>query len=427
MKVLIECGAYHLRNAGDNAMLRVCATRIRERFPDSELHVLTNSHSRLTSLIPYAIAASDYAEERDAVVGLSKRKFAATMPHFARVVKSHLPQRILRTWPRHHFNRHRRNIEQLATFHHLGDIVSKFDLVVATGGGYLTDFHSAQALRVLWTLRIAQLCNVPTTLFGQGIGPIAKGLVDCLAADVVPNADLVGLREGVHGLGQIAAWNVSLDRVEVTGDDALELAIRTNHRGIGELLGFNVRVAGYAGVTSTDADFISRIVSSFARSKRIEIEPLLITTNAGESDQAALEKVQTAPALARSGDEISDLADAVGRCRIIVTGSYHAAVFALAQGVPAIGIVGSEYYQHKFDGLAGLFGDACRVYRLHRHGQNDLARQMELLWEVSPQMSNSLREAAVAQVARGNLLYDRLINLMTSRTHVDRREKAGCA
>ena len=46
----------------------------------------------------------------------------------------------------------------------------------------------------------------------------------------------------------------------------------------------------------------------------------------------------------------------ISRCRAVVTGSYHAAVFALAQGIPAVGLTGSAYYDAKFAGLADQFG-----------------------------------------------------------------------
>ena len=56
--------------------------------------------------------------------------------------------------------------------------------------------------------------------------------------------------------------------------------------------------------------------------------------------------------------------DEIKHCRLVVTGSYHAGVFALAQGIPVIGLVATEYYQWKFDGLAHQFGEGCRVLRV---------------------------------------------------------------
>ena len=45
----------------------------------------------------------------------------------------------------------------------------------------------------------------------------------------------------------------------------------------------------------------------------------------------------------------------VSACRMVVTGSYHAAVFALSQGIPALTISKSAYYDSKFNGLGDMF------------------------------------------------------------------------
>ena len=45
----------------------------------------------------------------------------------------------------------------------------------------------------------------------------------------------------------------------------------------------------------------------------------------------------------------------------MVTGSYHAAVFALALGIPVVALTGSDYYEAKFTGLADQFGLGCQI------------------------------------------------------------------
>jgi polysaccharide pyruvyl transferase WcaK-like protein len=59
-----------------------------------------------------------------------------------------------------------------------------------------------------------------------------------------------------------------------------------------------------------------------------------------------------------------ELGAAAACCRVIVTGSYHAAVFGLAQGVPAVCLTKSSYYDAKFRGLQALFPGACFVVSL---------------------------------------------------------------
>ena len=47
-----------------------------------------------------------------------------------------------------------------------------------------------------------------------------------------------------------------------------------------------------------------------------------------------------------------------------MTGAYHAAVFALAQGIPVVCLSNSPYYLAKFQGLEDLFGVGCTIVTL---------------------------------------------------------------
>ena len=68
------------------------------------------------------------------------------------------------------------------------------------------------------------------------------------------------------------------------------------------------------------------------------------------------------------------LARQVGRCRIVVSGAYHVAVFALAQGIPVVGLSSSRYYDDKFEGLAAMFGTGLELVRLDGDDVEDRLR-----------------------------------------------------
>ena len=65
-----------------------------------------------------------------------------------------------------------------------------------------------------------------------------------------------------------------------------------------------------------------------------------------ESDSSSIQAVpdvgeRGATSQCRSAEQVVRMA---GRCRTVFTGSYHAAVFALAQGTPVVAIAASPYY-----------------------------------------------------------------------------------
>jgi colanic acid/amylovoran biosynthesis protein len=91
-----------------------------------------------------------------------------------------------------------------------------------------------------------------------------------------------------------------------------------------------------------------------------------------------------------------------------VTGSYHAAVFGLAQGVPAVCLTRSRYYDAKFAGLQALFPEACSVVSLD---ESDFAGRLraviEQAWQLPGTVRAAARNAAAGQRAAGRDAYAR--------------------
>ncbi|MGH9559873.1 MAG: hypothetical protein ACRD3S_00330, partial [Terracidiphilus sp.] len=89
-----------------------------------------------------------------------------------------------------------------------------------------------------------------------------------------------------------------------------------------------------------------------------------------------------------------------------VTGSYHAGVFALAQGIPVVGLIRSAYYEQKFKGLQAQFPGGCRVLDLRTPLRSEAIRDATLdALESADGMRESLLAAAAEQVALSREAY----------------------
>ena len=99
----------------------------------------------------------------------------------------------------------------------------------------------------------------------------------------------------------------------------------------------------------------------------------------------------------------------VGKCRIVVTGAYHAAVFALAQGIPVVGFAKSTYVREKFLGLADQFGTGCETVDLDAP---DFAVQLETAmtnaWLSATTVRAQLLKAAERQIESSYAAYQRV-------------------
>ncbi len=254
--------------------------------------------------------------------------------------------------------------------------VAEADLVIAQGGGYLADNDLYQAHRTLNLLEHAQALGIPSIMSGQGIGPIRDRELLRRAAEVLPGVDLINLREGVRGPKLLADLGVPTERVEVTGDDAVEFAYRLRRAEIGADLGLCLR-----------------------DSERQRFAP----------------ELPHAVDIARGGSA-EEVARRVSRCRVLVTSTYHLAVFALSQGIPAVVVTDSEYSDDRSYGLADMFGAGLRVVRSGvDHLESELPQAVRELWEFAPELRDTLQQRAVEQIDSVRAGLDRVFRLVEQR------------
>lgn len=398
MRILIDHGQYDHLNMGDVAMLQACAAQLYGEWPGAEIMVLTKSPCRLLEYCPGATPISLAYAQAPAIRHLprsirfaSERWSKVALPHLSNARPSK-----------------RSRAEQPRT---LIQAVRAADLVVAGGGGYIADMWSRHAIGVLRLMRLAQHFGKPTAMFGQGLGPITQPALRTRASAVFPHLAVLGLREGQLGHGLALELGAKPAAVTITGDDALAVI---PDKGIadGRALGINLRVADYAGVNSSDAQAISRLLVRLAQDLEIPIEPLPISYQPADSDVAAIDTLVAGGRSDVSSGELPTtdaLAACAANCRAIVTGSYHAAVFGLAQGVPAVCLTKSPYYDAKFAGLKQLFPTACSVLSVTEPNfDSRLSKAIAVAWNLPRSAREAALHSAISQRESGRKAYTRL-------------------
>ncbi len=400
MRILVDQSGYDLLNIGDVAMLQSCVVRLRQLWPDAEILVISHAPERLASYCPGTIAIGrTYADRPLFRIFPRKPRLAAEQAWkmAAPYISGRLGSGRVRPGPP------RTAIQA----------VRAADLVVASGGGYVLDSFWWHAVGVLSLLSLAQRLGKPTAMFGQAVGPITQRVLRLQARTVLPRLAALGLREDRIGRDLALSLGTPPSAMTVTGDDALEL-IADAATPDGDALGVNMRVAGYSGVDSAAAAAVGDVVLQTAREFHAPVVALPVSRYPVDGDLDAIR------ALLRPDDPGAEivlndlttpeaLVTAVGRCRAIVTGSYHAAVFGLSQGVPAICLSKSSYYDAKFGGLSALFPSACFVGSL---GQPDfggwLRATIDQAWHLPARARADAREAAAWQRRAGREAYVRL-------------------
>jgi colanic acid/amylovoran biosynthesis protein len=228
---------------------------------------------------------------------------------------------------------------------------------------------------------------------------------------------LVTLREDRLGRPLLTAFGVPDSRIVVTGDDAIEPARRAAPDALGKHVGLNLRLAAHAVRETNTVQQVQEALHGFVRRHRVGVIPLPIAHHrVGSYDPATIRQVLVGIDDASDGGTDTDTPAAViqaaGRCRTVVTGAYHAAVFALSQGVPTICLGRSEYYLAKFYGLRDQFGAGCTPIRSDRADLTSaLTTALEGAWSAADLGRESLFHAADRQVALGHEAYERALRI----------------
>lgn len=417
LRVLVEPGSYRCANMGDVAMLQVAVGRLRRVFPECAVHVVTSDPVRLQGYCPGVLPTLSEGRQPWIDDGYISRNLRRVMPAAMNRGMAAGERMMTRRWPALHAaaagaRRGRTGVARARDFH---DLLRRVDLFVVAGQGSMGDWSSEHAHTVLSTLALAQRQGIPTAMLGQGIGPLEDPALAAHARAVLPQVGLIALRERVGSPALLSQFGVPAARVHVTGDDAIELARlgRAETRGTG--LGINLRISVNAGIGPEVMAPLRETLAAFVRAHGDPpLVPLPIACGAARDAGVLRELCEGIGDVGDGGaslDSPGQVIDAAARCRVVVTGAYHAAVFALSQGVPALCVSGSPYYDAKFVGLAELFGPGCRMVRA-QDGIAALGEALDALWRDADALRARLRDAALSQIVSGRATAARLATLV---------------
>jgi polysaccharide pyruvyl transferase WcaK-like protein len=417
VRLLVEPSDYLLRNVGDMAMMQIAIERLAALWPDAAIQVLTDDPQTLRKFCPRALPLSSEGRQLWLADHFLPRCLEARIsPELIASIRMRAPEMVRLFW-KYRFRRSPNRWRALSLF---TSIVAEADAVVVTGMGGITDAFPEYAHDLLMTLSLALHYRTPVVLVGQGIGPLEISGLRKLAACVLRRVDMTALREDLTGGPLLRSFKVPTERVITTGDDAIEIAYRARSASLGSGLGINLRVSDYSEV---DPELMSRlriVLQQALRTFGAVAVPVPISSVPGEADIETFRNLMgnydgpsfEPPELGMPNAIVEQLQ----HCRILVCGSYHAAVFACSSGIPAVCLAKSTYYLGKFLGLADLFGEGCEFVSLDDpHFEFRLRQATHKCWTSAEQLRPHLLERAEAQMAIGRAAYQKLHDLVSAR------------
>ena len=434
VRILVEPSDYRLHNMGDRSMLLVAVSRLADMWPQTEVQVFSEQPDELRALSPDAVPIPVTGRElwlRDDFLPGRLIALARQTAISARLVDE-LPRWIRRTNPavveafwRWKLRARPTARENLSRFTHAAE---RADLMVVAGMGGVTDAFPGFARGVLDVMNLAIHRGATVAMVGQGFGPLVEPMLLAQARSILPRVDLITLREERASRPLLQSLGVRPERILTTGDDAIELAYRLRRKSLAHGLGVNLRLSDYSGVGETELEALREVLQQAAAAKNATMVPVPISTLPTESDIQAISRLLDGYSdvrLVETPNNPIDVIDLVNKCRLLVTGSYHAGVFALSSGIPAIGLAKSTYYIDKFRGLAAQFGDSCEVVLLDdRKFPLRLREAIDKLWASADELRPHLLESASRQIALGQAAYRRIREIVELKRGRQLREAA---
>ncbi len=414
MRILIDPSSSHCLNLGDVAMMQVTVRRLRERWPDAEIVIFTEAPELLEMYCPGTRPLDSRGRAALYNTGALFDKVGKRVPAL-----SPLMSEIESGWRQQYPGA----AQKLLSLRAGGDgptgaaaeylqVLDSCDFSVVSGAGQITTSFKEPAILVLNNLEAAIRRGIPTAIFGQGIGPIDDAPLLARAQKVLPQVSILGLRESLVGPALLDSLGVSKDRYTVTGDDAIEMAYGERPASPGNAIGVNLRVAWYAAI---DEDFIvtlRRTLASAAGELQAPLVSVPISRHPEERDQEVAEKLFAGydKVLSPVNDvtRTEGLMREIGRCRVVITTSYHGGVFSLSQGVPVVAWIKSKYFASKLLGLANQFGVGCTVVSLDEgDAQERLKEAIVSSYRSAENLRPRLLASAEDQIRKSRALYQR--------------------
>jgi colanic acid/amylovoran biosynthesis protein len=423
MNVLVEAATHDYVNLGDVAMLRVALRRLKDPWPDARFRVFTRVPERLAALCPGVEPVEYWARQfwfGEDLIGKVQNRLPEPARRGMRTIKETLRRRhprLLQRWLRARLRRAGRSLPEWDRF--LGALEESRVLVIAGAGGF-TDHGRLWADSVLDLIEWAIRGGIPAVMVGQGFGPLKDLKLLARCRQMLPHVRWVFVREPGKSVQFLTDVGVPAERIVVTGDDAVETAWRLRPPALGSALGVNLRIFPSAGTDESLVESLRQPLSELCESLGCEAvsAPIFVPGDA-IAIARALGLPEALPSEALATEE-ETVIRAIGRCRVVVTGAYHATVFAVSQGITAVCIAGSSYFVDKFEGLAAMFptGGVVVVDAHSPRVQAELKAATEAAWAAAPQLRGGLLDEAAKQIQAGRAAYELLRGLLDERPRV---------
>lgn len=230
------------------------------------------------------------------------------------------------------------------------------DIVLFSGGGYLTDQGKKEAYALMLMGLMAASIGKPVYMTGQGIGPFNSRWSLFLLKLLGQKCKLIGLRDPDEGKKILLNLGVAPSKIHAIADDALTLPARNCPPQTTKTLAVHWRVSPHQNETDRVQAVLESALDVLAQSGwhlRLFVLHENVLFERAVYD-AWLARYHWANATIIQSEDPRETLSAMSSCSAAIGMAYHFSVFAHGLSVPAVGLWHNEYYRIKLQGLFKL-------------------------------------------------------------------------
>ncbi|MDY0891445.1 polysaccharide pyruvyl transferase family protein [Frigoribacterium sp. CFBP9030] len=251
------------------------------------------------------------------------------------------------------------------------------DAFAVAGGGNMASLWPMHVFERSTLAELARRAGKPYVVTGQTIGPVLDGDDRALVAELLSGAELVGLRERAS-FELVRTLGVPESRLTATIDDASFVGVETDAAAPAAGTAAAAPAAPYCAVSLSAhvgaadrtlfAEAVARLLDRVVDETGLEVVFLAHWASLRADDErgdsllhrAVIDRM-TRPARVEPTTDTPAAARFAREAALHLTSRYHPAVFAVAAGVPTVGIAVDDYTTVKLTGALANFGQSSVV------------------------------------------------------------------
>ncbi len=355
--ILIDHGCYD--NLGDLAMLAGVTNHLRNSFPHLVPHIIQKPFLSDWAAGLHVTLADDYDVQSDLEFQLGKflgRRPPAAIQRFS--------SRITKLTGKAGFRLLSNETE-----------LDQFDLLLISGGGYITDVFPYEIIRKMTLIRTFHRKGTPVILTGQQIGPFRNPSYRSIAFQGLKEANFLGIRDPGDSLTLCNKYLPGYTTFDVMGgdsfglqpaeDEVVEKFLERINLNPGKFIAANVRLQRLNNDQAADRYLkkFSLLIDAIAEELRLPVLFIPIRVGSPEGDEQSARLIshqmnyKNTRIVHGEGATPELIFGLISKAFASIGTSYHFNTFSLRSGVPSICFYDGRYYSQKAKALTTFWGD----------------------------------------------------------------------